>query len=167
MGVWFVAHETHQIVCFTKMTRKVTYQVGVCSAISPKELRLYDDTDSTLPICVACGGLVFDVSSGPGGCDFYGQNGPYHLFAGRDATVSLAKTDLDPALVDQDYSLITTSDEFNTLLAWIRRLAAKYRIVGYIPERSSKPAPVTSHGYLDVAAWEADPDVKRFLRTKP
>lgn len=40
------------------------------------------------PIYIGLLGTVFDVSKG---ASFYGKGGAYHVFAGRDATVGLAK----------------------------------------------------------------------------
>ncbi len=47
----------------------------------------YDDTDPDLPIFIAIKGHIFDVTQGR---SFYGANGGYHFFAGRDGTRSFS-----------------------------------------------------------------------------
>jgi predicted heme/steroid binding protein len=47
------------------------------------------DGSNGKPIYIALTGEVFDVSEAS---NFYGEGGPYHLFAGRDASRSLAKS---------------------------------------------------------------------------
>lgn len=71
------------------------------------ELKQYDGTDPTKPILIAIKGIikffiilyiyiwkgkVYDVSSKE---SFYGPNGPYHTFAGKDASRALAKGVVD------------------------------------------------------------------------
>jgi len=60
---------------------------------TPRTLALHDGTHAsqdgnTDKILLAINGQVFDVSSGR---NFYGPNGPYGNFAGRDASRGMAK----------------------------------------------------------------------------
>jgi membrane-associated progesterone receptor component len=71
---------------------------------------------------------VFDMESGR---DFYGPGGPYHLFAGRNATCGLAKSSVNPADVDGDVSKLT-AHERDTQAQWHAKYASKYPIVGYL-----------------------------------
>ncbi|KAL8727629.1 MAG: hypothetical protein Q9166_005937 [cf. Caloplaca sp. 2 TL-2023] len=51
--------------------------------LNSAELSLYNGTDNTLPIYLALNSSIYDVSASP---HIYGPGGPYHFFAGRDAT---------------------------------------------------------------------------------
>jgi len=61
-------------------------------AYSLQELKTFDGTRAGAPILLACGGVVFDVSSGS---HFYGPDAPYHVFAGRDGSKSLSTGSLE------------------------------------------------------------------------
>lgn len=54
----------------------------------------FDGRDEATPAYVALRGEVFDVSSKP---EHYKKGGGYHLFAGQDASYSLATGSLSPA----------------------------------------------------------------------
>ena len=56
--------------------------------LSPEALRAYDGSDAHKPLLVAAKGHIYDMAAGK---DFYGKGGPYNCFAGRDASVALAK----------------------------------------------------------------------------
>jgi membrane-associated progesterone receptor component len=58
---------------------------------------------------------------------FYGPEGPYACFAGRDARVALAKGRLDA--VDGG---ALTENEMQNLERWQEKLGAKYEIVGVL-----------------------------------
>lgn len=61
-------------------------------------LKEFDGRDDATPAYVALRGEVFDVSSKP---QFYKKGGGYNLFAGHDASYSLATGSLDPADLDK------------------------------------------------------------------
>ncbi len=71
---------------------------------------------------------VFDMEAGR---EFYGPGGPYHLFAGRNATVGLAKSSLSPAAMDDDISSLTASER-DTHAQWYAKFQYKYPIVGHL-----------------------------------
>ena len=81
---------------------------------------------------MAIDGNVFDVSNGRA---FYGPGGPYHIFAGHDASRALAKVSTDPVdvkpLVDGPDPLDSlTDEEMTSLREWERSLSYKYPRVG-------------------------------------
>jgi membrane-associated progesterone receptor component len=82
------------------------------------------------PIYVGARDKVYDVSFG--GTTFYGVGGPYHKFAGRDASRSLAKMSLDIAdLENPDISALTEKED-KVLNDWIKTFAERktYPVVG-------------------------------------
>jgi len=70
---------------------------------------------------------ILDVSTGAGA---YGPGGPYHLFAGRDVTKSLALMDLSEESLDQPDYAPDTEDAKKSLESWKKRLLSKYTVVG-------------------------------------
>lgn len=84
------------------------------------------------PLCIAVNDpysdniTVFDVSKG---ADFYGPDGPYHVFAGKNATHGLATSSTDPAQATGDLSNLTASEK-DTHVQWYEKYSVKYPIVG-------------------------------------
>lgn len=72
--------------------------------------------------------VVFDMSKG---ADFYGPGGPYHLFAGRDATCGLAKSSLDASALDGDAADLSAQEQ-ETHIQWFEKFAGKYEQVGWL-----------------------------------
>lgn len=95
------------------------------------------DGYAAAPIYVAVDGLVFDMSFG--GVSFYGKDGPYHKFAGRDVTRALAVMKIDEAgNGNHDLSDLTES-QIKTMKDWVKTFREKkqYPIVGkYIIQSS-------------------------------
>lgn len=71
---------------------------------------------------------VFDMSSAP---DFYGPGGPYHCFAACDATVGLAKSSLDPAVLEGRVEDLSASEQ-ETHIKWHTKYSEKYPVVGWL-----------------------------------
>lgn len=97
----------------------------------PASLQKYNGTDSK-KIFIAVKGNVYDVTQG---ASFYGPNGPYGNFAGRDASRGLALNSFDPAVLTpinepiDDLEGLTTS-ELESLTGWEELFESKYPIVG-------------------------------------
>lgn len=86
------------------------------------------------PILVGVSGKVFDVSYG--GKEFYGVGGPYHLFAGCDASRALAKMSFTPAdVASHDVSDLDETQQ-KTLAEWAHKFehVRKYPVVGVLSD---------------------------------
>lgn len=71
---------------------------------------------------------IFDVTSSK---QFYGPGGPYHVFAGKNATHGLATSSTDADKVTGDLSDLTESQK-DTHMQWHAKYSSKYPIVGYL-----------------------------------
>lgn len=97
--------------------------------MSRSELAKFRDGDK---IYVGVARRVFDVSRGRG---FYGPGGPYHVFAGRDATRALAvgsTTEADVLARPGDTSGLTTGQQMK-LEDWLATFEQKYPVVAVLP----------------------------------
>jgi len=103
----------------------------VFQTFTPSTLLPYNGIDKP-QIYMGVRGKVFDVSPGK---SFYGPGGPYHVFAGRDASRGLAKGDLDDSLIKSVDDKIDglenlTKDEEEALQGWMDTFSGKYLEVG-------------------------------------
>lgn len=99
---------------------------------TPKELYEFRGADPEKPLLMAVKGTVFDVSRGAA---FYGPEGPYHNFAGRDASRGLSKNSFeDDVLVPLDQPIDELKDldeeEVGSLNQWFDMFTGKYIEVG-------------------------------------
>jgi membrane-associated progesterone receptor component len=93
-----------------------------------EELKKYNGVDNER-ILMALNGVVYDVTNGR---DFYGPEGEYHIFAGRDASRGLAKMSLEMKDVENSSIDDLSLSERDSLSNWCARLEAKYTIAGHI-----------------------------------
>jgi len=86
---------------------------------------------------VAVNGKVFDMTRGK---RFYGPDGPYGVFAGRDATRSLATLSLTESIPDgyDDISDLTSS-QMDSVREWEEQFKEKYDYVGRLLKPGEKP----------------------------
>eukprot|EP00931_Biecheleriopsis_adriatica_P089899 TRINITY_DN63971_c0_g1_i1.p1 TRINITY_DN63971_c0_g1~~TRINITY_DN63971_c0_g1_i1.p1 ORF type:complete len:186 (+),score=35.62 TRINITY_DN63971_c0_g1_i1:37-558(+) len=89
-----------------------------------EELRPYDGQDPEKPILIGVDGDVFNVWRGR---NFYGAEGPYNEFAGKDATRLLAKQIIEP---EEDDGEPLTAMERENLENWKGLFSSKYEHVG-------------------------------------
>ena len=84
------------------------------------------------PIYVGINGKVLDVSYG--GYESYKEGGPYHLFAGKDASVPLGRMSFKPEDVENTDISSLSEEHKSIMLDWEKRFvnASKYPIVGKI-----------------------------------
>jgi len=80
------------------------------------------------PIYVGLKGKIIDVSYG--GREMYGEGGGYHLFAGIDASKSLAKMSFEADDISSSDLSDLTPDQQKCLDDWFNRLTLKYPVVG-------------------------------------
>uniref|UniRef100_A0ACD5XPL8 Uncharacterized protein n=1 Tax=Avena sativa TaxID=4498 RepID=A0ACD5XPL8_AVESA len=101
-------------------------QVG---EITLEQLRVYDGKDPAKSILIAIRGKVYDVSRGR---LFYGPQGPYSLFAGRDASRALALMSFDLNDLTGDLEGLSP-DELEVLQDWEEKFKERYPVVGHLP----------------------------------
>ncbi|XP_066393759.1 probable steroid-binding protein 3 [Miscanthus floridulus] len=100
-------------------------EVGV---VTLEQLSAYDGKDPAKQILIAIRGQVYDVSRGR---LFYGPQGPYSLFAGRDATRALALMSFDPNDLTGDLDGLSP-DELEVLQDWEEKFKERYPRVGHL-----------------------------------
>ncbi|KAK0567121.1 Dihydrodipicolinate synthase [Tilletia horrida] len=113
----------------------------VWTRFTPRTLAVHDGSGgSKSKILLAINGRVFDVTKGR---NFYGPEGPYGNFAGRDASRGMAKQSFDLEMLtplDQPIDKLEdlTSAELNNMREWIGHFSAKYPQVGVLVEEGDE-----------------------------
>jgi membrane-associated progesterone receptor component len=82
------------------------------------------------PILMGINGKVIDVSYG--GQEMYGTGGPYHIFAGMDASRALAKMSFEKQDIESSDLSDLSEEQRKTLRDWEKKLieSRKYPVVG-------------------------------------
>ncbi|CAG8502731.1 5804_t:CDS:2 [Diversispora eburnea] len=99
---------------------------------TPKQLIEHDGRTLDTKIFLGIRGKVYDVSKGR---NFYGPEGMYGNFAGRDASRGLAKNSFDLEMltpIDQPLDTLEdlTEEEINSLNDWHGHFENKYGCIG-------------------------------------
>ncbi|XP_066602961.1 membrane-associated progesterone receptor component 1-like [Prorops nasuta] len=100
-----------------KLRRDFTYE----------ELKKYNGIGSDGRILIGINGSVYDVTKG---AQFYGPNGPYSAFAGKDASRGLATFDVEAAMESYDDLSDLTITEMNSMKEWEEQFKERYDYVG-------------------------------------
>ncbi|KAG0335185.1 hypothetical protein BG004_000105 [Podila humilis] len=107
---------------------------------TPKELSEFDGKTPETRILMAVNGKVYDVTRGR---NFYGPEGPYGNFAGRDASRGLAMNSFDKDMlapldgpIDKLEDL--KEDEKTSLEDWETLFEGKYQLVGKLIENKKE-----------------------------
>ena len=99
--------------------------------VTRDELMRYTGSQHEKRIYLCCKNIVYDVTSER---DFYGPEGPYANFAGRDASRALALMSLKIEDVENTDLSDLNEEQLNVLNDWERKFKSKYKIVGRYQE---------------------------------
>lgn len=102
------------------------------------ELREYDGVKNER-ILLAVNGKVFDVTNR--GKAFYGPNGAYGIFAGRDASRGLALFRLDKDVIKDEYDDLSDLEpsDMEGVREWEMQFMEKYDFVGRLLKDGEEP----------------------------
>lgn len=101
-----------------------------------EELRAFDGNGPDGRILIAVNSKVFDVTKGK---RFYGPEGPYAAFAGRDASRAFATFTVTPGKEDYDDLSDLTPAEWESVREWEEQLDSKYTYVGKLLKPGETP----------------------------
>jgi len=108
------------------------------TTFTPKSLKPFNGTDNSR-ILLAIKGVVYDVTAGR---NFYGPEGMYANFSGRDASRGMAKQSFDEEMltpIDQPLDKLEdlTPEEIENMKGWMDHFANKYIICGKLVENDA------------------------------
>uniref|UniRef100_L7M742 Putative steroid membrane receptor n=1 Tax=Rhipicephalus pulchellus TaxID=72859 RepID=L7M742_RHIPC len=101
-----------------------------------EEIRKYDGTGEDGRVLVAVNGKVFDVTKGR---HFYGPGGPYHAFAGYDASRGLATFSVERPKDGYDDLSDLNPMEMESVREWEMQFTEKYHYVGRLLKPGEEP----------------------------
>ncbi|XP_029447594.1 membrane-associated progesterone receptor component 2 [Rhinatrema bivittatum] len=106
-----------------------------------EQLREYDGADNPR-LLMAVNGKVFDVTKGS---KFYGPEGPYGIFAGRDASRGLATFCLDKDALRDEYDDLSDLNavQMESVREWEMQIKEKYDYVGRLLKPGEEPSEYT------------------------
>ncbi|XP_030047600.1 membrane-associated progesterone receptor component 2 [Microcaecilia unicolor] len=108
-----------------------------------EQLREYDGAAANNSrILMAVNGKVFDVTKGS---KFYGPEGPYGIFAGRDASRGLATFCLDKDALRDEYDDLSDLNavQMESVREWEMQIKEKYDYVGRLLKPGEEPSEYT------------------------
>lgn len=101
-----------------------------------EDLKKYDGKGPDGRILIAVNGSVYDVTRGK---RFYGPDGPYAAFGGRDASRGLATFSVVPGKDDYDDLSDLNTTEMNSILEWEEQFKERYDYVGKLLKPGEAP----------------------------
>eukprot|EP00744_Colponema_vietnamica_P011922 GILI01016755.1.p2 GENE.GILI01016755.1~~GILI01016755.1.p2 ORF type:complete len:145 (+),score=40.65 GILI01016755.1:74-508(+) len=102
-------------------------KVELPSEFTLQTLRQWNGTGGR-PTLVALKGRVYDVSSS----GFYGPGSNYNCFAGREASIALAKMSFEEDDLQSSDLASLTPDQQKALDQWVAKFEEKYPVVGRV-----------------------------------
>lgn len=127
--------------------------------MTPEEIRKYDGTGEDGRVLVAVNGKVFDVTKGR---NFYGPGGPYHAFAGHDASRGLATFSVERPKDGYDDLSDLNPMEMESVREWEMQFTEKYHYVGRLLKPGEEPTDYSDEeeSGAEPASKKADGDAK-------
>ncbi|KAH0549283.1 membrane-associated progesterone receptor component 1-like [Cotesia glomerata] len=119
-----------------------------------EELKKYDGRGTDGRILVAVNGSVYDVTRGS---RFYGPDGPYAAFGGRDASRGLATFSVVPGKDEYDDLSDLNTTEMNSILEWEEQFKERYDYVGKLLKPGEAP---TNYSDEEDEGSQQESDVK-------
>lgn len=113
--------------------------------------------DEDKPLYLSVNTIVFDVSNG--GRDFYGPNGPYEIFAGRECGIALAKMSFDEEYLDRVDGNMNFGER-QELDGWIQKFQyyRNYPIIGRLILDLPDPERIIARNELSDGTGEDIPE---------
>jgi len=101
-----------------------------------EELKPFNGVDDAR-ILIAVNGKIFDVTRG---ATHYGPDGPYNVFAGRDASRGLATFSIDSTNIRDTYDDLSdlNSMQMESVLEWEMQFTEKYDYIGKLLKPGEK-----------------------------
>ncbi|CAH2091689.1 unnamed protein product [Euphydryas editha] len=122
------------------------------------ELRQYDGTQPDGRVLVAVNGWIFDVTRGR---RFYGPDGPYAAFGGKDASRGLATFSVTSTDKEYDDLSDLNSMEMESVKEWEAQFREKYDLVGRLLKPGEEPMNYSDEEPEETDNSTSNPDDKK------